>query len=134
MVDLAIHEGEGLVPLKDIARRQEISLSYLERLTGPLVAAGLLKSARGARGGVMLARSASQIRISEVIRALEGSIAPVECISNPSQCGRAAFCASRDVWSGLMEAMVQVLESTTLRDLVERQNEKGQAESGMYWI
>lgn len=124
LLDLSFHHGEGLTPLKDIARRQEISLSYLERLTAPLIAAGLVRSTRGARGGVMLARPPSQIKISEVIRALEGSIAPVECVSNPAQCQRSALCASRDVWSELMEAIVQVLDSTTLQDLVDRQRQK----------
>lgn len=125
LLDLALHQGEGPVRLKDIARRQEISLHYLEHLMAPLITAGLVRSTRGARGGVLLVKPPSQIKLSEVIQALEGSIAPVECVSDPGLCQRSARCASRDVWSELMEAMVQVLDSTTLQDLAERQRAKG---------
>jgi len=125
MLDLAVHGGDGLVPLKDIARREEISLYYLERLMAPLITAGLVKSTRGTRGGVQLVKPPSQIKLSEVIQALEGSLAPVECICDPGLCQRSTLCASRDVWSELMEAMLQVLDSTTLHDLVQRQMAKG---------
>ncbi len=124
-MDLALHDGEGLIPLKDIARRQEISLHYLEHLIAPLITAGLVRSTRGARGGVLLVKPPSQIKLSEVIQALEGSIAPVECVRDPGLCQRSALCASRDVWSELMEAMVQVLDSTTLEDLAQRQRKRG---------
>ncbi|TET56643.1 MAG: Rrf2 family transcriptional regulator [Dehalococcoidia bacterium] len=125
LLDLALHQGAGLVRLKDIARRQDISLHYLERLIAPLIAAGLVKSTRGARGGVLLIKAPSQVKLSEVIQALEGSIAPVGCVNNPALCQRSALCVTRDVWSELMEAMVQVLDATTLQDLVERQRTKG---------
>ena len=125
LLDLALHQGAGLVRLKDIARRQDISLHYLERLIAPLIAAGLVKSTRGARGGVLLVKAPSQVKLSEVIQALEGSIAPVGCVNNPALCQRSALCVTRDVWSELMEAMVQVLDATTLQDLVERQRTKG---------
>lgn len=125
LLDLALHQGAGLVRLKDIAGRQDISLHYLERLIAPLIAAGLVKSTRGARGGVLLIKAPSQVKLSEVIQALEGSIAPVGCVNNPALCQRSALCVTRDVWSELMEAMVQVLDATTLQDLVERQRKKG---------
>ena len=134
LLDLALHQGAGLVRLKDIARRQDISLHYLERLIAPLIAAGLVKSTRGARGGVLLVKAPSQVKLSEVIQALEGSIAPVECVNDPGLCQRSALCASRDVWSELMEAMLQVLDSTTLQDLIDRQKKKGQARREEYCI
>jgi len=134
LLDLALHQGAGLVRLKDIARRQDISLHYLERLIAPLIVAGLVKSTRGARGGVLLVKAPSQVKLSEVIQALEGSIAPVKCVSDPGLCQRSALCASRDVWSELMKAMVQVLDSTTLQDLVDRQKKKGQARREEYCI
>jgi len=84
LLDLALHQGEGLVPLKDIARRQEISLPYLEHLITPLIATGLVKSTRRVRGGVMLLKAPSEIKLSEVIQILKGSLAPVECVNNPS--------------------------------------------------
>jgi Rrf2 family protein len=134
LLDLALHSGEGTVLLKDIARRQEISLLYLEHLITPLVAAGLVKSTRGARGGVLLLKPPTEIKLSEVVQLLEGSIAPVDCVNNPKVCHRSASCVTRDIWSEMKRAMSQVLDSTTLQDLVERQRQKEQTETGMYYI
>jgi Rrf2 family cysteine metabolism transcriptional repressor len=134
LLDLAVHRGEGLVLLKDIARRQEVSLPYLEHLIAPLIAAGLVKSTRGARGGVLLLKPPADIRLSEVVQVLEGPIAPVDCVNNPALCHRSAFCVTRDIWVELKEAMSQVLDSTTLQDLVERQRQKGQVETELHRI
>ena len=134
LLDLALHQGEGLILLKDIARRQEVSLPYLEHLITPLIAAGLVKSTRGARGGVVLFKPPSEIKLSEVVELLEGSIAPVDCVNDPKVCHRSAFCVARDVWSEMKDAMSQVLDSTTIQDLVERQRQKGQPETEMYHI
>jgi len=134
LLDLALHQGEGLIPLKDIARREEVSLPYLEHLITPLIAAGLVKSTRGARGGVSLLKPPSEIKLSEVVQLLEGSIAPVDCVNNPDVCHRSASCVTRDIWVEIKEAMSQVLDSTTLQDLVERQRQKGQTETEMYHI
>ncbi len=124
LLDLALHQDEGLVPLKDIARRQEVSLPYLEHLITPLIAAGLVKSTRGARGGVLLLKPPSEIKLGEVVQLLEGSITPVYCVNNPALCHRSTFCVTRDVWVEMKEAISQVLDSTTLQDLVERQKKK----------
>jgi len=134
LVDLGAHHGEGPVLLKDIARRQEVSLPYLEHLVAPLVAGGLVKSTRGARGGILLLRPPSEIKLGEVVQLLEGSIAPVDCVNNPDICHRSAFCVTRDIWSEMKNAMSQVLDSTTLQDLIERQRQKGQAKTEMYYI
>ena len=134
LLDLALHQGEGPVPLKDIAHRQQIPLQYLEHLISPLIAAGIVQSIRGARGGVWLIRLPEEIRLSEVIQLLEGSTAPVECVNNPEVCTRSEFCAARDIWSELSKAINEVLESTTLQDLVERQKRKPQPEEAMYYI
>ena len=125
LLDLALHQGAGLVRLKDIAGRQDISLHYLERLIAPLIAAGLVKSTRGARGGVLLFKPPSEIKLSEVVQLLEGSIAPVDCVNDSRVCHRSASCVTRDIWREMMEAMVRVLDSTTLQDLVDRQRKKG---------
>ncbi len=134
LLDLALHSDEGTVLLKDIARRQEISLPYLEHLISPLVAGGIVKSTRGARGGVLLFKTPAEIKLSEVLELLEGSIAPVDCINNPKICPRSDSCVTRDVWIEMKRAMSQVLDSTTLQDLVERQRQKGQIETRMYYI
>jgi len=134
LLDLALHGGKEPVPLKDIARRQQISLLYLERLIAPLVAAGMIRSTRGARGGVRLARSPQEVRLSEVIGLLEGSIVAVGCVGDPDVCPRSELCVTRDVWSELKKAMDGVLESITLQDLVERQKGKEQSVEKMYYI
>jgi Rrf2 family cysteine metabolism transcriptional repressor len=133
LLDLALHQGEGLILLKDIAQRQEVSLPYLEHLIAPLIAAGLVKSTRGARGGVLLLKPPSEIKLGEVVELLEGSLAPVDCVNDARLCHRSASCVTRDIWTEMKRAMNQVLDSTTLQNLVERQRQKGQTE-GMYYI
>jgi len=124
LLDLALHWGEGSVPLKDIARRQEISLLYLEHLVAPFIARAIVKSVRGPGGGVSLLKHPEEIKLSEVIQLLEGPIAPVDCVNNPEAYSRSDFCAIRDIWNEVRKATYQVLESTTLQDLVERQRQK----------
>lgn len=134
LLDLALHHDEEPVLLKNIARRQQISLLYLEHLITPLIAGGVARSTRGPRGGVSLAKPPEEVKLSEIIQLLEGSIAPSECINNPGICTRSGFCVARDVWSQLKEAMDGVLESTTLQDLVERHKTKEQPKEAMYYI
>jgi len=134
LLDLALHGGKEPVPLKEIAQRQQISLLYLEHLITPLVAAGMIRSTRGARGGVCLARSLEEIKLSEVVGLLEGSIAPVDCVNDPKACPRSELCVTRDIWVELKEAMDGVLESKTLRDLVEMQKKKGRTDMVVYDI
>ncbi len=99
-----------------------------------LIAAGILRSSRGARGGISLARSPRDIKLVEVVEILEGSIALVECVNSPELCTRSKSCATRDIWGELNRAMSEVLEATTLQDLAERQRIKGQPGELMYDI
>lgn len=124
MLDLALHYGEGPTLVKDIARRQHISERYLEHLLILLKVAGMVRSARGTRGGFTLARTPSQISLSEIIRVTEGSMAPTECVDDPKAYPRAALCAVYDVWVEMKTAINSILESTTLQDLLERQRQK----------
>ncbi|TET17511.1 MAG: Rrf2 family transcriptional regulator [Dehalococcoidia bacterium] len=134
LLDLALHQGEGPVLLKDIAQRQQISAWYLEHLIAPLIAGGIVRSTRGAKGGVSLAKPPEEVRLSVVIQLLEGSIAPVECVNNPGICTRSELCVTRDIWGELKKAVNGVLESTTLQDLVERQKRKERPNEVMYYI
>ena len=134
LLDIALHQNEGLVQLKAIAQRQQISLHYLEHIIAPLIAAGMLRSTRGAGGGVSLGKPPKEIILSEVIQVLEGSLAPVECVDDPNVCSRADTCIVRDIWAETKKAMVGVLESTTLQDLVERQREKQKSAVVEYYI
>ena len=105
MLDLALHYGKTPIQLKDISTRQAISLRYLEQIISPLVAAKIVVSTRGPRGGVMLARPPRKIKLSEVIQVLEVPISPVECVENPGICTRASSGVARDVWTDLARAI-----------------------------
>jgi Rrf2 family protein len=134
LLDLALYGGTEPVPLKSIAHRQQISLTYLEHLVTPLIAAGILRSTRGFRGGVALAKLPQEIKLIEIIKLLEGSTSPMECITDPSVCPRSARCATRDLWTEVQDAMNRILEVTTLQDMVERQRKKEKHEEKMYYI
>ncbi len=124
LLELSLRWGKGPVLLKDIAQRQEIPLQYLEHLIRPLVQAGIIKSTRGARGGISLLKPPREVILSEVIQLLEGSIAPVACVDNPELYPRSDRCVTHDIWAEVKKAMDGVLKSTTFEDLVERQKEK----------
>jgi Rrf2 family protein len=134
LLDLALHKGEEPVLLKDIAQRQQISLQYLEHLITPLITRGIVRSARGPRGGVWLTKPPEEIRLSEVIQLFEGSMAPVACVDTPELCTRSELCVTRDIWGEIKKAIDGVLESTTLQDLVEQQKRREQTKEAMYYI
>jgi Rrf2 family protein len=118
LLDIAAHGGGAPVQLKEIARRQEVSLAYLEHIVGPLIAGGILRSTRGMFGGVSLLKEPREILLWDVVNLLEGSVAAVDCVPYPHICRRAETCATRRLWSELTEAMRGVLESRTLADLM----------------
>jgi Rrf2 family transcriptional regulator, cysteine metabolism repressor len=128
LLDLALHRLEEPVLLKDIAKRQQISLSYLEHLITPLIAKGIIRSVKGPKGGICLAKAPKEIKLSEVIQLFEGSNAPVACVDNPDLCSRYELCVMRDIWSEITQAVNSILESTTLQNLVERQKNKKEQE------
>lgn len=134
LLDMAIYWGNGPTLLKHISQRQQIPLLYLQRLIAPLIAGGIVRSTRGAGGGVSLAKPPQEIRLSEVIQLLEGSIAPLGCVDSPRICNLSESCAIRDIWGEMKDAIDGVLESTTLQDLVERQKSKPRPEEAMYYI
>lgn len=133
LMDLASHSTGQPVQLKEIAGRQNISLSYLEHLMIPLISAGIIQSTRGARGGIKLARPAEQIRLDEIMIVLEGPLSPVDCL-NDNQCPRSGICATQDIWNELRTAMAAVLKSKTLKDLVNNQKSKNTQPASMYYI
>ena len=134
LLDIALNSEAGPVPLKDIARRQDVSAQYLEHLISPLIKTGMLRSIRGSRGGIILAKLPEEVRLSQVVEILEGSVAPVECVDNPDVCSRASFCVTRDVWMEMKTASMGVLEGITLNDLIERHKEKAGSRAGIYSI
>jgi Rrf2 family protein len=134
MLDVALHADEGLVHLKDVAERQEISKKYLEHLVARLEAHGLLRAVRGAGGGVALARPPSEVTVLDILCTLEGSLAPVECVDRPEVCSRSGNCGVRDVWAELGGVITGFLGSVTLEDLCERQKGKDEPAALTYYI
>lgn len=126
MVELASRPDGQPVPLAEIAERGGLPLAYLEHLVARLRKAGLVDSRRGSRGGYMLARPATEITMAEVVEALEGSIAPIECISEAADgsivCAREVdpdqACPTKILWTRVRFSIVSTLRETTLADLV----------------
>lgn len=120
MFDLAQHYGSEPIPLKSVAERQSISDNYLEQLIAILRKAGLVKSVRGAQGGYKLARDPSSITVGDIIRAMEGPIAPVDCVSEvePTECDNADFCITRTVWARVRDRLAEVMDSISLADML----------------
>lgn len=124
MMELAINYGKGPVLLKDISKVQDISLKYLGQLIIPLKIAGLIKSTRGSHGGYYLSKSPDNIRLIEILEATEGHLYIAECIKSPDICYRSRGCVAREIWEEASEAFLKVFKSITLKDMVDRQNNK----------
>lgn len=118
MIDIAQHGASGWVSIKDISDRQAISIKYLEQIVASLTKAGLLRSSRGPQGGYMLAKPADQYTAGEILRAIEGNLAPVACLeSEVNLCSRQAFCPTLKFWSGLHQVVNNYVDSVTLDQL-----------------
>lgn len=124
MLDLALHIGESAVPLRDVSKRQEISDKYLEQIVTQLARGGLVRSIRGAGGGYFLTRRPEEYRVGEILRQLEGNLAPVSCISGTCCCERVERCVTVEVWQKIQNAVDDVVDHITLADLVKRYYEK----------
>ncbi|AZR73083.1 Rrf2 family transcriptional regulator [Anoxybacter fermentans] len=137
MFELAMRYGAGPVSLRSIAERQGLSEHYLEQLIAVLRKAGLVKSVRGAYGGYLLAQEPKDITIGDIIRTLEGPVAPVECVGDEEyECEKVEVCVTRIIWEKLKEKIDEVLDEMTLEDLcqyaLEKKHEKD--EGFMYHI
>jgi len=119
-LELAETYGQGPLQIKVIAERQDISVKYLEQLMTMLKSAGFIRSIRGSKGGYVLAREPAKTKLSEIFTALEGQPVTVECLENENRCARAIDCVTRQVWLQVQQAVMDVLDSMTLQDLVEK--------------
>jgi len=134
MLELASHYGEGPIELKEIAKKEDISLKYLEQVMTPLRTARLVKSARGSKGGYLLAKPPSEISLEDLVEILEGPVDLVECLGDPKGCQRSSFCVTRDIWKEVSEAISGIFHSVTLEDMVNRRKEKEGLIPPMYQI
>lgn len=119
MVDLAEHQTQRYIPLRDLARRQDISEKYLEAIIKLLVKARLLSGMRGKGGGYRLTRPSEDYTVGEILRLTEDSLAPVSCLGGDAlPCPRAEDCRTLSVWQGLGQVIDRYLDSVTLADLM----------------
>jgi len=134
MLELASHYGEGPIELKEIAKKENISLKYLEQVINPLRTAGLLKSIRGSKGGYSLAKPPSEICLYDVVETLEGPLNLLECLRDPKVCQKVPSCVTRDIWEEVSEAISKIFYSITLEEMVNRKKDKEERHSPMYQI
>ena len=121
MLDLAEHCADGYIPLKEIAHRQDISEKYLEIVLKVLVRNNLLTGLRGKGGGYRLACPAAQCTVGDILRAAEGSVAPVACLEGDAEpCPRRQHCAALPVWTELNRRIDEYLDSVTLEQVVRQ--------------
>ena len=119
MFDLAQNVGQGPQTLRQISERQMISEQYLEQIVGTLRREGMVTSVRGAQGGYMLARPAEEITVGQMIRVLEGPLFFTDCLVDKEACVRSGQCPSRLVWERLNDCINGVIDSITLKDMLD---------------
>lgn len=121
MLDLAIHNTGEYIPLKDVSQRQSITVKYLEQIIPQLKKRGYLKSTRGNCGGYRLAREPREYVIGDILRTMEGSLAPVSCLEDEANlCEMSNACPTLHFWRGLDKAISDYVDSVTLQDLLDQ--------------
>jgi Rrf2 family transcriptional regulator, iron-sulfur cluster assembly transcription factor len=120
MLDMAQHYRDGPIHLGDIAKRQDVSVKYLEQIIIPLKKAHYIESVRGSKGGYILTKPPEEITVGEIVATLEQGTGLVECVAVPTVCERADICPTRILWKEASQAMFDRLEAVTLADLMER--------------
>ena len=122
LTDMAEHQSDGYVPLKEVAARQEISEKYLESIVKALVRADVLTGVRGKGGGYRLSRAPGRISVGEVLNITEGSLAPVACLDEGKpKCLRMADCRTLEMWRGLHRTICDYFDGYTIEDLMRRE-------------
>lgn len=120
MLDLAVNNTDKYIPLKDISQRQGLSVKYMEQIIALLKKAGFLKSNRGNGGGYRLSKAPDAYTVGSILRAAEGSLAPVACLETDiNQCCRRDSCPTLKFWTGLDDVVNQYVDSVTLQDLID---------------
>lgn len=126
MLDIALYEKEKPVRLKEVAKRQELPVKYMENIVSVLVKAGFLKSVRGPQGGYQLTKEPGEYTVGAILRLTEGNMSPVDCLeTEENTCQRSDQCVTLKLWKELDAAIKSVIDRYTLEDLLDWQKEKG---------
>ena len=121
LLDIAMHQEHGAVAMKDVARRQQISKKYGDQIGMQLSQAGLLLAMRGRQGGYRLIPDAKDVSVLQVLRIMEGSLVPVQCLETaPNYCDRCSFCMTLPMWTGLNKVMSEYLGNISLQNLIDK--------------
>jgi len=136
VVDIGLHRESAPIQAKEIANRQSIPEQFLEQLLATLRRAGIVRSIRGASGGYDLARHPAQITVGEILTALSGPLVPIQCVNDheAGTCSRQELCSVSMLWCRIKAAIVEVVSSTTVQDLMEQQRRLEAVESYMMHI
>lgn len=118
MIDLAMNNTGEFISLKDISKRQDVSVKYLEQIVALLNKAGLLQTARGNAGGYKLNKEVKDYTVGEILRAAEGDMAPITCVKEEAKCDKKAGCLTYEFWKGLDDTINEYMDSKTLADLI----------------
>ena len=136
LLDLALHSEDGTVQVIDIAKRQDIPLKYLSQILAILKGAGFVQSRRGPGGGYWLAKFPDQITLGQVVRLMDGPTSPIGCVSRSgyTKCNDEPFCAFRGVWIKVRDAVNEIIDNTTFKDLCEIARKQNTEQNITYYI
>lgn len=118
MIDLAVNGNGEYISLKDISKRQNVSIKYLEQIVSLLNKAGFFSTARGNNGGYKLNKKPKEYTVGDILRAAEGDLAPMVCLTEDGKCDKQNDCITFSFWEGLDNAINQYVDSKTLEDLL----------------
>ncbi len=122
MIDVAAYSNGEVVSLKDISKRQDVSIKYLEQVVSLLIKGGMLISVRGNNGGYLLAKKPSEYTAGDILRVAEGTLAPIACLQfDPIKCERQDSCSTIDFWRGYYKVINDYVDNITLEDLANKE-------------
>ncbi len=124
ILDLSVHYKGEPVQIKDIAKREKLSIRYLENIFTQLKAAGIINSEKGRGGGFYLAKKPEKITMLDIVQSVEGNLSIVDCVDSPSKCKKASICVSREVWEKISVGVKEILKNITLNDLIQSYKKK----------
>ena len=134
LLDVALHQEQGPVALRDVSHRQAISHKYLWQVVNPLQAAGILRAIRGSRGGYVLARAPEEVSIRDIVSILEGPVTVVACVTDPKACDHSVSCTAHDAWAEIEKKLNDAMSSITLKELIRRHREQQNRDVASYMI